>query len=172
MKDNLHDNELKQILGEIVIDFNLLELAVSMVIWELLVPGQDQKVGKTITTDLMFFQKIKLLRRVIKQKLPKDKQDEFDKLYVRLTKNNDGRNKYIHSLWLPNIGGKTLKRFSEKEFNKKGHHEPARAISDVLLDELKNFDKEIVESKRDLTFLLLDVADLHGQPSQNIMRID
>jgi len=139
------EEEIKQVLGDIVVSFNSLELLASATIWVLLGVGmQDQRVGKAITSELVFMPKINMLRRIINEKLPADMRKEFDSIYKDLDKCSNGRNKYIHSLWLLGLGAGTKILDMRKEFTRTGRNNTEKAFLLVPIDELREFNNKVI----------------------------
>lgn len=97
-------NELKPLIGEMVISFNSLEDNVFEFLSEIINDDLDHKTHTNIITEGMNFSaKVNLLNRFVKHYLvmcdKKDSLDDWKELVERIKASNDKRNKLIHAVY-------------------------------------------------------------------------
>jgi len=94
-------NEHLRAIGNITVMFIVLEDTISFHIWALI--GNDQQLGRTITAELSFKQKVALLSSLFRHRASSSEElKELKQLLSQVMQAEEKRNAVIHSGW---IGG-------------------------------------------------------------------
>src|SRR5687768_13903025 len=96
------DGELKEQLGEILMNFAGLEVHLTLFIWCL--HGEDsrsgQKISQMITQDMRFEDKVVMLQRLFMERFPEeDAKEAIGRLADNILKCDDIRKEYSRCLW-------------------------------------------------------------------------
>jgi len=85
-------------LGKITTNFAMLEEVVSVCIWGLI--GEEQRLGRVITTELSFSRKVDLLSSLYRYRINSaEKLSELNELLNQLALAEEKRNSITHSHW-------------------------------------------------------------------------
>lgn len=101
------DDHLRAI-GQITVNFSALEFALSFLVWAFLGIGQEK--GEIITSRLSFRVLLQLASSLYRHRVSDPEGiAQFDELLARISEAGDRRNQMIHSLWMGNLDGRTLR---------------------------------------------------------------
>lgn len=147
--DNPESKEYLAKLGELVVVFNALELFTDTFIWELIdAKGSQQGIGRRITVNLEFQQKLDLLRSLLVERYGQEKAKRFTNTYSKLKQCAEKRNDTLHSLWFIHYG-KTPDNLETRKINFQKAYERGKAFDfekankKVPLNELKDIIKDV-----------------------------
>jgi hypothetical protein len=101
------NRELKEQLGEVLMNFAGLEVHVTLFIWCL--QGEDaragQRINSMITQDMAFDDKVVLLQRLFMERFPaEDAKEAIGRLADNISKCEEIRDEYAHCLWAVDPG--------------------------------------------------------------------
>ena len=129
------NNEHQRAIGQITINFTLLELVVERYISDLIDP-LSYGAGELITAEMAFYRKQKLLSCLFKHKHKDD--SEFDKLMKKVDSARRKRNSIAHSIWQISDSAEALLMIEKKMKNNKIKKEKTR-ITVRKLDNIADF---------------------------------
>lgn len=147
--DNPESKEYLAKLGELVVVFNALELFTDIFIWELIgAKGEQQGIGRRITVNREFQEKLDLLRSLLVERYGQEKAKRFTNTYSKLKHSAENRNDTLHSLWFIHYGKtpdnlETRKINFQKAYERGKEFDFKRANKNVSLAELKDIIKGI-----------------------------
>lgn len=142
-------------IGEIVVLLNSLESVVEFIIWKSIT--RDQVIGRTLTRDLTYISKVRLLKTLLMQKLGENELDSIMPVLNRVTKSAHIRNDVVHSQWFIQYGNKkeniplTTHKINSKDAFNKGSFDFANSIKDISLKDLAEKCKFISQTISDLS---------------------
>ena len=137
-------------IGNITAYFTLLDYYLSICIWRLI--GSEQKMGRIITTDLSFAQKVVLFRALyIYRNDSNEKLVKLRKLVIRLKQAEEKRNSITHSIWLASKNLRTITRTKATIKKKTGLE---HTFEDMSAEDLKKITESFGELAHELVVFL------------------
>ncbi len=104
MPANPYLDHLATPLGQMLIEFNTLEVDLGRLIARLVDQNEDW-IAAIFAGELMFFPKVKLARALIRAKIASDDERySYEEALKRCEAANVERNQYVHSEYLPFLG--------------------------------------------------------------------
>ncbi|HBY09769.1 hypothetical protein A2274_00055 [candidate division WWE3 bacterium RIFOXYA12_FULL_43_11] len=166
--NQINEKKLKyhQVIGEIVVDFGMLESWLSFHIWELIGAYGDantsQLIGKRVTKDLHFKGKVSLFESLCVERYKNKSPDELRNIVKILSDCEKERNEIVHSDWYIGYGNidegippSTHRIHEKRAFVKNKHYDFTKSMKDVDLEELKDIDGKMKEALRAITMFML-----------------
>jgi len=137
-------------IGEVVVLLNHLESNIDFWIWELIGAKENahdhQNIGRRITLQLEYMQKVDLLRALIVERHGEEKGRELRPLYTKLQTCGQVRNDIAHSEWFIQYGNlaegvplSTTKINIQKAYERGKLMNFSNARKEVLLGELEGY---------------------------------
>jgi hypothetical protein len=90
-------NEQLVLIGRIVVDWALLELAIDMAFWGLL--GMSQNKARAVTSYISFGTRLDLTKDLLARYISQTVADEFSPIVGRIKELSRDRNAVVHSNW-------------------------------------------------------------------------
>lgn len=164
------DEKYLKRIGEITVQFSLLEHSISMCIWKMMDKENDQDFGKIITSELSMLNLINLFSSLFLYLYKKEKLlSDLSKLLKTVNKANVKRNIIIHSIYLGNIANSdSIVRLKTTAKEKKGLTYQIETLSTKELDNItKTITDACSEVQRFYTqFILNNVGKIVESRSQ------
>lgn len=139
-------------IGEIIVELNFLENWLEFFSWELIqAKGNLQKIGRRITYNLTFIQKLDLLRSLLVERTGEGNAEEFRPLYKKIKECEEIRNDIAHSLWFIQYGNSkedlnTTKINVSYAFERGRSFDFSKTKKTVPLSELEESGKKIADT--------------------------
>lgn len=156
--DHSYSDMTKRLLGEYIIEFNKLDLVVARSIWTMLDFNNkfQSRMGKAITSHLMFLNKVEMLNRLVSAMVPKQQREEFKNIYKQLRNCNTRRNELIHSVWYIDLTQQATIYHVRKEMERDGQD----TLKDINNNDLVNLKTDIRKAGNKLNNFVESHADI------------
>jgi len=144
-------------LGEFIVKFNFLDNRISFELWAQINAGESvkdaQNIGRRITTQLEYTQKVELLERLLIDNFGEEVGKKFRPLKKELVGLATTRNTYAHGEWMINYGTEnapedqleTIILHEKKAFDKTRKIDYSKAVHKINLNHLKDSIKKVEE---------------------------
>jgi hypothetical protein len=162
LKTPVSDEHLKA-LGQVIVNFALLETHVAMLTWALI--GKNQRVGQIITAGLSFRSLLTLTSSLWKHQVSDpERTAEFEALLEDAQEAEQRRNVLTHSLWGAGESPGTVTRVKATAKPRKGLRHQFQQMSVKELNDIADFISEVAAKSLYFTLRMVDQGVLPNIP--------
>lgn len=149
-----------QAIGQITVNFALLESEISFFVWTWV--SKDQRLGQIITAELSFRNLVSLLSSIFRHTVSEaDKITELEELLGKALMVEEKRNVITHSVWAAGNTPETITRIKTTAKKSKGLRHQFEQMS---VDDLNKIAEQIAELAQEIRMFLL--RQLESNPNK------